>query len=330
MTHRLVARLIILAVGRFEMPLTADAPPRATHARIAVLGLTSAPPASALPPQEAAFRHGLRELGWVEGQTLTIEWRWAEGSLERFATLVDEVVRPPVAVMVVPNQLTAKVAQQATTTIPIIIAGGGALAQSAPTLAQPGGNVTGFASLGPELAPKRLELLTHAVPGLTRVAVLRGHAPQTRELQAMEVGARALGVFGDGGSFYPRRAHLAELALTHRLPSIFSTRAFAAAGGLMSYGSSPRDNMTLGDKVFFNFNCVVLDVAPVRIGSGLLIGPAVQIDAATHPLSAAERRTGLEYGKPVEIGAGSVVTRDVPAGVFAAGNPCHIVREIGA
>jgi maltose O-acetyltransferase len=114
------------------------------------------------------------------------------------------------------------------------------------------------------------------------------------------------------------------------------------------YGS----NITLGDKVYFNFNCVVLDVAPVRIGSGALFGPAVQIYAATHPLSAAERRTGLELGRPVEIGddvwvgggavicpgvkigaesvigAGSVVTRDVPAGVFAAGNPCRVIREV--
>jgi len=111
-------------------------------------------------------------------------------------------------------------------------------------------------------------------------------------------------------------------------------------------------NITLGDRVFFNFNCVVLDVAPVRIGSGVLFGPAVQIYAATHPLSAAERRTGLEYGKPVEVGddvwvgggavicpgvrigarsvvgAGSVVTRDVPEGVFAAGNPARVIREI--
>jgi maltose O-acetyltransferase len=116
------------------------------------------------------------------------------------------------------------------------------------------------------------------------------------------------------------------------------------------YGS----HIMLGDKVFFNFNCVVLDVAPVRIGSGVLLGPAVQIYAATHPLSAAERRAGLEYGRAVEIGeevwigggaiicpgvrigaravigAGSVVTRDVPEGVFAAGNPCRMVREIGA
>lgn len=115
------------------------------------------------------------------------------------------------------------------------------------------------------------------------------------------------------------------------------------------YGS----NITLGDKVFFNFNCVILDVAPVLIGSGVLFGPAVQIYAATHPLSAAERRTGLELGKRVEIGddvwvgggaiicpgvrvgarsvigAGSVVTKDIPEGVLAVGNPCRVVREVG-
>lgn len=113
-------------------------------------------------------------------------------------------------------------------------------------------------------------------------------------------------------------------------------------------------NITLGDKVFFNFNCVVLDVAPVRIGSGVLFGPAVQIYAATHPLQATERRTGLELGKAVEIGdeawmgggvivcpgvrigarsvigAGSVVTCDVPDDVFAAGNPCRVVRALGS
>ena len=112
-------------------------------------------------------------------------------------------------------------------------------------------------------------------------------------------------------------------------------------------------NITLGDRVFFNFNCVVLDVTQVRVGSGVLFGPAVQIYVATHPLSAAERRTGLESGRAVEvgnevwvgggaiicpgvrvgarsvIGAGSVVTRDIPEGVFAAGNPCRVIRELG-
>jgi maltose O-acetyltransferase len=111
-------------------------------------------------------------------------------------------------------------------------------------------------------------------------------------------------------------------------------------------------NITLGERVFFNFNCVVLDVAHVLVGSRVLFGPAVQIYAATHPLSAAERRTGLEAGRPVEvgddvwvgggaiicpgvrvgartvIGAGSVVTRDIPEGVFAAGNPCRVIREV--
>jgi putative tryptophan/tyrosine transport system substrate-binding protein len=251
--------------------VAASAQPRAPLVRIAFLGLSPEPPASARPPAVAAFQQHLRELGWVEGQNLTMEWRWAEGSLDRFTTLVEEVVRLPVEVLVVPNQTTAELAQQATTTIPIIIVGGGALAQRVPSLARPGGNVTGFASLGPELAPKRLELLTHAIPGLTRVAVLRGLAPQTLELEAMEVAARALGVqlqlltardpteidqafaaaireeagalvvFADGGAFRPHRAQLADLALTHRLPSIFNGRMFVEAGGLMSYGPSPSE-----------------------------------------------------------------------------------------
>ena len=111
-------------------------------------------------------------------------------------------------------------------------------------------------------------------------------------------------------------------------------------------------NIMLGDRVFFNFNCVILDVAPVVIGSNVLFGPSVQIYAATHPMSATQRRTGLELGKPVTIGddvwigggaivcpgvtvgagtvigAGSVVTRDIAPGVFAAGNPCRVLRPI--
>jgi maltose O-acetyltransferase len=111
-------------------------------------------------------------------------------------------------------------------------------------------------------------------------------------------------------------------------------------------------NIVLGDKVFFNFNCVVLDVAQVTIGARTLFGPAVQVYAATHPMDAKTRRSGLELGQPVEIGedvwvgggaiicpgvrigarsvigAGSVVTKEIPADVFAAGNPCRVVRKI--
>jgi maltose O-acetyltransferase len=114
------------------------------------------------------------------------------------------------------------------------------------------------------------------------------------------------------------------------------------------YGS----NIRVGRRVFFNFNCVVLDCAAVTVGDNALFGPAVQIYTATHPLSARERRAGLESARPIEIGsdvwvgggaiilpgvnvgarsvigAGSVVTKDVPAGVFAAGNPCRVVREL--
>jgi maltose O-acetyltransferase len=111
-------------------------------------------------------------------------------------------------------------------------------------------------------------------------------------------------------------------------------------------------NIIVGEKVFFNFNCVVLDVMPVTIGSRTLFGPNVQIYTATHPLNYRERATGLEYAKPITIGedvwvggsvvicpgvtigdrcvigAGSVVTKDIPAGVFAAGNPCKVIREL--
>ncbi len=111
-------------------------------------------------------------------------------------------------------------------------------------------------------------------------------------------------------------------------------------------------NIVLGDKVFFNFNCVVLDVMKVQIGSGTLIGPNVQIYTATHPLNFRERAAGLEYAKPVTIGrdvwiggsavicpgvsigdrtvigAGSVVTKDLPSNVLAAGNPCRVIREL--
>jgi maltose O-acetyltransferase len=111
-------------------------------------------------------------------------------------------------------------------------------------------------------------------------------------------------------------------------------------------------NITIGERVFFNFNCVVLDVAPVTIGNRTMFGPNVQIYAATHPMNHVERSSGLEYGKPIVIGedvwvggsviicpgvtigdrsvigAGSVVTKDIPSDSFAAGNPCRVIRKI--
>ncbi len=147
-------------------------------------------------------------------------------------------------------------------------------------------------------------------------------------------------------------SHDAEVELRQRIIA----ELFGATGAnivieppfFCDYGA----NITLGDNVFFNFNCVILDVAPVVIGSNVLFGPNVQIYTATHPLDAAERRSGLEAARPIQIGAdvwiggsvvinpgvtigdrsvigaGSVVTRDVPPDVFAAGNPCRVIRQL--
>ena len=126
------------------------------------------------------------------------------------------------------------------------------------------------------------------------------------------------------------------------------TNAYVTAPFFCDYGT----NITLGANVYFNFNCVVLDVAPVTIGDNVMFGPAAQVYTATHPLDAAERRSGREFAKPIVIGddvwigggailcpgvrigprsvigAGSVVTRDLPADVFAAGNPCRVIRSL--
>jgi putative ABC transport system substrate-binding protein len=278
MLCRAIGLTAILALALLVVPLARGVQQPSEKRRIAFLRLTPAPSSSAPPPVEAAFQQHLRELGWVEGQNLTIEWRSADGSLDRFAALVEEMVRLPVEVLLVPNQITAELAQRATTTIPIFVVGAGALAQAVPSLAQPraqptwpGGNITGFAGFGPELSTKRLELLKQVVPELARVAVIRGLASQTLELQALEVAARTLGVhlqvlqarepteidqgfaeavregagalmvFADGGALLAHRVQLAELALTHRLPSILNGRAFVEAGGLMSYGPSPTE-----------------------------------------------------------------------------------------
>jgi maltose O-acetyltransferase len=139
-----------------------------------------------------------------------------------------------------------------------------------------------------------------------------------------------------------REALLADL-LGRAVPGLWIEPPFYCDYGL---------NIDVGRNVYFNFDCVVLDVAPVTIGDDVLFGPAVQLYTATHPLGAAERRLGLELAKPITIGAdvwiggatvvnpgvsigpatvigsGSVVTRSIPGGVFAAGNPCRVIREL--
>ena len=261
--------MMILVLTALGLPLTAIAQQPGQVPRIAFLGLNFPPSAAAPMPYLDAFRDELRERGWVEGNTIAIEWRWAEGSRDRFATLAAELVQLPVKVLVVENTTTGVMAKQATTTIPIVVGGGGSLLEAGlvASLARPGGNIMGVYTMGPEINAKKLELLKEALPAVTRVAVLRGHLSYRYELPVMEKEAQSLGIalhlftvsdptafesaFAAMTSvqadallvlvdpfFAPYRAQIAALAAQHRLPSICGTRASMEAGCLMSYGFS--------------------------------------------------------------------------------------------
>jgi|SoiMethySBSTD1v2_1073268.scaffolds.fasta_scaffold272492_2 putative tryptophan/tyrosine transport system substrate-binding protein len=264
---------ILIVLTTLVLPLVAVAQRPGHVPRIAVLELSSPPSASEPTSWHEAFRHGLRERGWVEGHTIAMEWRWAEGGPERFAALVAEVLRLQVAVLVVPNSRAAMIAKQATSTIPIVVVGGGGLVENGlvASLARPGGNVTGLATLTPQLTLKHLELLKEAVPGVTRVAVLQALSSYSRMWPKMEATARSLGmelqlfevreptafdsaftamtqaqadalmVLGDP-FFTPYLARIAALAIQHRLPSIGPWRRDAEAGYLMGYGTSVPDH----------------------------------------------------------------------------------------
>jgi putative ABC transport system substrate-binding protein len=221
----------------------------------------------------AAFRQGLKETGYVEGQNVAIEYRWAEGQYDRVPAMAAELVRRQVAVIVAntPGNLAAKAA---TTTIPIVftIASDPVQIGLVGSLARPGGNVTGATQFGVEVTPKQLELAHELVPTATVIAVLVNPTnpnaePVLRELQAA---ARILGVqlhvlhasaerefdtvfatlgqqragalvIGPDPLFVARSEQLAALALRHALPAISFIREFVAAGGLMSYGGSNTD-----------------------------------------------------------------------------------------
>ena len=263
---RLLETIVVLTA--LMLSLSAATPQPVRVRRIAFLGFGTAPNSVA-----EAFRHALLTRGWVEGHNLAIEWRWTEGNLDQFATLVAEVLRLQVEVLVVPNATTAQIAYEATKTIPIVVVRGGSLATSPliARLARPVGNITGVATLNPEVGTKRLALLKEALPEVTRVAVLRGLAPQTQELSALEVAARSLGVelhleevhdpkqfesafaamvraqtqalfvFGDP-FFFPYRQRIADLAAQQHLPSMCAGRAYVEAGCLMSYSASERES----------------------------------------------------------------------------------------
>jgi putative ABC transport system substrate-binding protein len=222
------------------------------------------------------FQQGLKDLGWVEGQTIVIEWRFAGGRAERLPALAAELVRLRVDLIVTPSTPTILAAKNATTTIPIVTVGGGDPVELGlvASLARPGGNITGLTTVvSQEIAGKQLELLKETVPKVSRMAVLwnpttRGNALALREA---EIAARALGVelqvlearslndfesafsamskkragallvLGDV-MFTTHRRRLADLAAKNRLPAMYGARQSVDEGGLVSYGANGLDN----------------------------------------------------------------------------------------
>ena len=248
---------------------------RAQQPAMPVIGFLS----SVLPDRDAgrlrAFRQGLAETGYVEGRNVAIEYRWAEEQNDRLPALAADLVRRQVAVIATAGDvLGAVAAKAATTTIPIVFTTGRDPVEIGlvPSLNRPGGNLTGVATLGAELEPKRVELLHEAIPAATIVGALVNPASRNAEFLSRDLraAARILGlelhvlnavtegdfdsVFADlvrlraGGLviatdalFISRSEQVAALALRHAVPAIFQFHAFAAAGGLMSYGGSLAD-----------------------------------------------------------------------------------------
>jgi putative ABC transport system substrate-binding protein len=261
-----------LAGGLVAAPLAAEAQPAGTMPRI---GFLEAGSRSVNQNFADAFRQGLRELGYTEGQNILIEERWAEGRSERFPDLVADLLKLKVDVIVAAANLGAMAAKKATTTVPIVFVGvadpvGAGLVES---LARPSGNVTGLSVAFEEgFAGKWVELLKEAVPRASRMAVLFDQASAAREpsLRDMETAAAALRVRlreisvreasefdaafatmardGAGGLIVwtspltlRYRARIVQLAATRHLPAMYGFGEFARAGGLMAYGPSVRE-----------------------------------------------------------------------------------------
>ena len=265
--------LLLVALGGFAASLTSFARQPAKVPRIGYLDGVSA---DLDKLRGERLRTGLRDLGYVQGKSIVIESRWAEGKYERLPGLAAQLVQMKVDVIVAAGTNAIKAAQQATATIPIVMVGTGDPVASGfvASLARPGGNVTGLSNINTDLSGKYLELLRVAIPKLTRVAVLLNpgnpnhlglHLPRLQAAakavgtdvspihlssvnqidvafgKIREARAGALIVLADGVLFtFARR--IAELAMEQRLPTMFATRDHVEGGGLMSYGQNIGDH----------------------------------------------------------------------------------------
>ena len=264
---------LVGSFGLLAAPLATDAQPAAKVPRIGFLSPSSSSDPR-IPVRLGAFREGLRELGYVEGQNILIESRWAEGRYDRLPGLAAELVNLRVDIIVTWSLPAIQAAKEATATIPIVMAGSldPVATDVVASLARPGGNITGLSLMAPELVGKQLELLKEVVPKVSRVALLGnpanpGTAPQVRRGQDA---ARALGVrlqvlearnpsaiedafaamareragaviILTDAMFGAHRERIADLAAKHRVPAVYGLPEFAETGGLMGYGSSVVD-----------------------------------------------------------------------------------------
>ena len=232
------------------------------------IGYLTAASASAMMPRANAFRQGLRELGYVEGKNILIEFQYADGKLDRLPALAAELVRLNIDIIVSGGPAATRPAREATSTIPIIMAQDGDPVGNGfvVSLAQPGGNITGLSTVAPEMSGKRLELLKEIIPKLSRVAVFGNSSDpgNARVLKETELAAAAFGLklqyievvsLADIETAFrsaskgradavllipnpiltPHRALVADLAVKSRLPVIYDTQ-YVEAGGLMTYG----------------------------------------------------------------------------------------------
>jgi putative ABC transport system substrate-binding protein len=255
--------------GAVAWPLAA----RAQQPAMPVIGYLRSTSAADSTHFVAAFRQGLKEAGFVEGQNVAIEFRWAENQLDRLPVLVADLVHLPVAVIVA-NAPAASVAKDTTTTVPIVFVTGADPVKDAlvASLNRPGGNVTGVTFLSGQLGSKRLELLRQLVPMATTIGVLvNPSSPETEvERRDLSDAAQAIGqqliileassdrnieiafatfvqrgagalLVGSGPFLTSRREQLVALAAHHSLPASYDLREFVVAGGLMSYGTSITD-----------------------------------------------------------------------------------------
>jgi putative tryptophan/tyrosine transport system substrate-binding protein len=263
--------LTLLGGAAVACPLAA----RAQQPAMPVIGLIDAASAADRSDVMVAFREALAEAGYIEGQNVAIEYRWAEGRFDRLPELATDLVRRRVSVIVTPATTAAALAAKAATaTIPIVFGVGGDPVQLGlvASLNRPGGNATGLNFFTIELMAKRMQLLRELVPAAKRVAVLINPTDRSFEMTLRDVEAAAIGqqvvaieaatgreidaafeslerekvadaLFVSGGAFFAaRRAQLAILAARYALPATYSQRLFVEVGGLMSYGTSFADN----------------------------------------------------------------------------------------